>query len=198
MDTKLRALSPTRKHFIYNSQLDQYECQRGNKIILPFKGIITNAKGYQLKTYRSHVADCKNCPFRIECCGKSTKYKKISDSIDKPYYDRMHEKLTANHSYAKKISKIRSRTVEPVLGTLINFLNMKKVNSRGIQQANKHIMMAALTYNLKKYMKFISRQPQINLMAMREKSASFIKSLQNELTNVKSAILRQPYFYLIS
>jgi hypothetical protein len=58
--------------------------------------------------------------------------------------------------YARKISKIRSSTVEPVLGTLINFLNMKRVNTKGINQANKHVLMAALCYNLKKYMKFNS------------------------------------------
>jgi hypothetical protein len=66
----------------------------------------------------------------------------------------MHQKLSHNPQYARKISKIRSRTVEPVLGTLINFFNMKKINSRGMAQANKHVLMAALTYNLKKYLKF--------------------------------------------
>ena len=44
----------------------------------------------------------------------------------------------------------RGSTVEPVLGTMLNFLNPKRVNTRGIKQANKHVMMAALTYNLKK------------------------------------------------
>lgn len=50
---------------------------------------------------------------------------------------------------------MRSKTVEPVLGTLINFLSMKKINSRGIKQAKKHVLMLAMTYDLKKYMKFI-------------------------------------------
>ncbi|MEZ4843018.1 MAG: hypothetical protein R3A43_02070 [Bacteroidia bacterium] len=31
---------------------------------------------------------------------------------------------------------------------------MKKINSRGMKQANKHKRMAALTYNLKKYLNF--------------------------------------------
>lgn len=66
----------------------------------------------------------------------------------------MHAKLEANRPYANKIVKKRSATVELVLGTLINFLNMKKINSRGMAQANKHVLMAALTYNLKKLMKF--------------------------------------------
>jgi len=56
--------------------------------------------------------------------------------------------------------------VEPVLGTLINFLNMKRVNTRGIRQANKHVLMAAMVYNLKKYMKFSTKILQTGKMAI--------------------------------
>jgi hypothetical protein len=79
-------------------------------------------------------------------------FKKIDDSIHKPLYDKMHQKMQSR--YAKRMSRIRSKTVEPVLGTLKNFLNMQRVNTRGIKQANKHVLMAALCYNLKKLMKF--------------------------------------------
>lgn len=47
--------------------------------------------------------------------------------------------------YAKRISKIRSRTAEPVLGTLINFNNMNRVNRGGTKQADKHVLIAAMT-----------------------------------------------------
>ncbi len=81
------------------------------------------------------------CLIREQFCGKLTKCKKIDERVDKPYYDRMHQKLTSNKVYATRLSRIRSRTVEPVLGTLINFLNLKRLNSRGMQQANKHVLM---------------------------------------------------------
>ena len=110
---------------------------------------------YSKLTYRSSESDCKNCPFREQCCGKSTKYKKIDNSIHKEHYDRMHKKLTQNPYYAKKMSRVRSKTVEPVIGTLVNFTNMKRVNTRGIKNANKHVLMASLTYNLKKYLRFV-------------------------------------------
>jgi transposase len=77
------------------------------------------------------------------------------DSIHKEHYDRMHQKLTQNEKYAKKMSRIRSKTVEPVIGTLVTFTNMKRVNTRGIENANKHVLMASLTYNLKKYLRFV-------------------------------------------
>ncbi len=147
-----------REGFIYNKEKDQYECQRGNKAILIFKGINTDAKGNQQKIYRSSETICKNCPLREQCCGKKAKNKNLYDSTQKPYYDRMHAKLNKDKLYAKRMRNIRSKTVEPVLGTLINFMNMKRVNTRGIKQANKHVLMAALCYNLKKYMKFIQRK----------------------------------------
>ena len=41
--------------------------------------------------------------------------------------------------------------------TLINFLGMKRVNTRGIAAAEKHVLMASLCYNLKKLLKFKPR-----------------------------------------
>ena len=93
----------------------------------------------------------------------------------------MHQKLGRNKPYAKKISKIRSATVEPVLGTLINFLNMRKINARGMAQANKHVLMAALTYNLKKYLKFERKTPTI-------KAQEMPKMVENILASFKTVI----------
>jgi len=35
---------------------------------------------------------------------------------------------------------------------------MRRVNTLGIDLANKHVLMAALTYNLKKYLKFVNKK----------------------------------------
>ena len=158
---------PQRDGFIYNKELDQYECQRRNRAILPFKGIRKRHDEYPFRQYRSRESVCKACPLRQECCGEKTKFKKIDHSVHKEYYDRMHKKLTGNKSYARRMSRLRSSMVEPILGTLINFLNMKRVNTRSIELANKHILMAALSYNLKKYLKFITKKAITNAVAMR-------------------------------
>lgn len=81
-----------------------------------------------------------------------------------------HDKIEANPKYAKHMMRMRSKTVEPVLGTLINFTNMRRINTRGIKQANKHILMAALVYNLKKFMHYVS--------AKRKTGASQMPALQ--------------------
>ncbi len=187
---------PFREGFIFNKELHQYECVKegGNKAILLFKGEKTDSKGYTKRTYRSSESHCKACPLREQCCGKTTKFKKIDDSIHKEHYDRMHQKLTQNPHYAKKMVRVRSKTVEPVIGTLVNFTNMKRVNTRGIRNANKHVLMASLTYNLKKYMRFVVKKPtilaQVSSLKVR-KSQAFVRSI---ICKMKSLFLSPQNF----
>ena len=156
-----------REGFTYDKENDRYTCSRG--VHLPFKKIQTTSLGYQMKVYRSSARDCGHCPLRSKCIGKSD-FKKIDDSVDKPYYDRMHARLQTNK--AKRMKKLRSSTVEPVLGTLVNFLGMRRVNTRGVEGANKCMLMAAVAYNLKKLIKFTTKKVQADVKALQ-------KSLQN-------------------
>jgi transposase len=151
---------PNREGFSYDAQNDRYTCSRG--VHLPFKKIQTNSLGYKMKVYRSSAKDCGHCPLRSVCIGKSD-FKKIDDSIDKPFYDRMYARLQTVKR--EKIRQIRSSTVEPVLGTLVNYLAMRRVNTRGIEQANKCIIMSAVAYNLKKLLKWQSRKIKVLAMA---------------------------------
>jgi len=147
----------TRQGFTYYGQGDYYQCDRGAR--LPFKRIKDSHDGtYQMKEYRSSAKDCGHCPLRSKCIGKSD-FKKIEDTVDKPLYDKMHQRLQS--AKAKRMKKLRQSTVEPVLGTLVNFLGMKRVNTRGISLANKCMLMAATCYNLKKLLKF--KAPKVNL-----------------------------------
>ena len=54
----------------------------------------------------------------------------------------------------KQMKLLRSSTVEPVLGSLINYTGLKRLNTKGIKQANKCMLMAATAYNLKKLLKY--------------------------------------------
>ena len=58
----------------------------------------------------------------------------------------------------KRFKFIRSSTVEPVFGSLTQFYGMRKVNTIGIKQANKVMLMAGTAYNLKKYLKFVQKK----------------------------------------
>lgn len=162
---------PSREGFTYDKEKDRYTCSRG--IQLPFKKLITTSLGYKMKVYRSSAKDCGPCPLRSVCIGKSD-FKKIDDSVDKPFYDRMHARLQSMNR--EKIRQLRSSTVEPVLGTLVNYLAMRRVNTRGIKQANKCILMSAIAYNLKKLLKWESRKLKVMAMAK-------MKEVKNVLQN---------------
>jgi hypothetical protein len=127
-----------------------------------------------MKVYRSSSKDCGKCPLRSVCIGKSD-FKKIDDTIDKEYYDRMHARLQTPK--AKRLKKLRSSTVEPVIGTLINYLAMKRVNTRGIEQANKCMIMAAVAYNLKKLLKFKTNKVSTLAKSMKIKAEKCLLKL---------------------
>ena len=139
---------PEREGFTYHPEGDYYLCPKNKRV--EFKKIKDN-NGYAAKEYRTSRKDCALCPLRSTCIGKSPE-KKITDTFDKPYYDKMHERMQT--PYARKMKNLRQSTVEPVLGTLINFLAMRRINTRGIQLANKCMIMAAIAYNIKKMIKF--------------------------------------------
>ena len=173
-----------REGFTYDKKNDKYICSQGKE--LPFKKISTSSLGYQRKSYRSSALDCAKCPLRSQCIGKSD-FKKIEDTVNKPLYDRMHVKLQTQK--AKRMKKLRSSTVEPVLGTLVNYLGMRRVNTRGIEQANKCMLMAAIAYNLKKLLKFTARKVQTNIQVMQVNLQALFLS--------KTSLTRTTYFLLL-
>jgi Transposase DDE domain len=175
---------PSREGFTYDKENDRYTCSRG--IHLPFKKIQTTSLGYQMKVYRSSSKDCGHCPLRSTCIGKSD-FKKIDDSVDKPLYDRMHARLQTHK--AKRMKKLRSSTVEPVLGTMVNYLNLRRVNTRGIKQANKCMLMAAIAYNLKKLMKWTAKNVQADAKAMQQSLQAAFLTIINYMQLLRSAAL---------
>ena len=171
---------PERAGFSFHKEENYYECTQpgGHRAKLLFKGERMDRKGYLKRTYRSSESDCRHCPLRAQCCGEATKFKKLDDSIYKEHYDRMHQKLKQSPAYTKKLSKIRSKTVEPVISTLVNFTSMRRINTRGIENANKHVLMASLTYNLKKYMRFVRKNPDSIAQAVSQKQKQAISALK--------------------
>ena len=91
---------------------------------------------------------------------------------------------------------MRSKTVEPVLGTLINYTNMRRINTRGLKQANKHILMAALVYNLKKFMQYVSAKRKgggSQMPVLQEKQAKMGLFCSFRLYSAPELVLHRQY-----
>ena len=157
----------TREGFIYEPENDRWRCSQGKYATMRK---IRYQKNHPEKHYLTKRSDCKGCPLATKCIGKSHE-KRIRITAYKDYYDRAL--IKANSKKAKYYKTLRQSTVEPVFGTLINFTGMRKINTRGIENANKVMLMAAIAYNLKKVLKHQQRlrAKAINAMVFAKKQA---------------------------
>lgn len=140
--------------FIYHEEEDYYECK--NRKQARFRKIIIE-KNREVRQYATRRADCRHCPFKEDCIGKGTEKRfKVVNHLKE--YQRAINRV--NSSKGQYYKRKRHSTVEPILGVLTQFMGMRKVYTRGIHNANKQFLMAAIAYNLKKYLKFETKNYQ--------------------------------------
>ncbi|MFT6501059.1 MAG: hypothetical protein ACJASQ_001169 [Crocinitomicaceae bacterium] len=80
----------------------------------------------------------------------------------------------------KRFKFLRSSTVEPVFGSLTQFFGMRKINTIGIQQANKVMLMAGTAYNLKKYLKFVEKKAKSKTQEVKASLMLFFDRIRGE------------------
>lgn len=156
---------PFREGFTFDEEHNRYTCT-AKGVHLPYKKTYGDKKGYYKKQYRSSAKDCGHCTLRTACIGGSADYKKIEDTVDKHLYDEMHLRL--QKPYAKRMKKLRQATVEPVLGTLINFMGIRRIWTRGLRNANKFMLGAAIAYNLKKWLNYTQQNRNTAVIKMKK------------------------------
>ena len=145
--------------FKYHKEDDYYTCPQGE--IIPFKKVFyerrTNTKK---KEYRCSSLICKACPIKQLCLGEKVQEKKFTVTYYREEYERNIKRV--NSKRGRYMKRKRSSTVEPVFGTLTQFMGLRKINTIGIKQANKVMHMAAIAYNIKKYLKFTNKIARTN------------------------------------
>lgn len=140
--------------FIYNKTYDHYVCPHGK--IVPFKKVFNDYRTHtKKKEYRISSKICRACPMKRQCLGKTAQEKKFSVTYYREEYERNNQRV--NSKRGRYMKSKRQSTVEPVFGTLTQFMGLRKINTVGIQQANKVMHLSAIAYNLKKYLKFTSK-----------------------------------------
>lgn len=139
--------------FSYVAETDSWLCPQGKTI--PYgKTYYETKNNTKKKEYRASKHLCKGCPIKASCLKKSHE-KRFSITYYKPEYDRAIARVKSPRGRYMKVK--RSSTVEPVFGTLTQFMGLRKVFTKGIKQAQKVMFMSAIAYNLKKYIKFTQK-----------------------------------------
>lgn len=136
-------------------------------------------KGTLKDNYFTRRSDCKGCPIKESCIGKSHE-KRINITAYREEYERNIERINSRNG--RYLKGKRQSTVEPVFGTLKEFMGLRKVNTIGIKQANKCMHLAAIAYNLKKYLKFTGNKVKA--------AANSLKNTLNDLNYLINDALR--------
>ena len=143
------------ENFVYKADQDCYVCPQGK--IIPFKKVFHEKKNNtKKKEYRASKQVCTDCPIRMQCLGRTAQEKKFTVTFYREHYERNNRRINSPHGRYMKGK--RQSTVEPVFGTLNQFMGLRKINTIGLKQANKVMQMAAMAYNLKKYLKFTQKR----------------------------------------
>ena len=141
--------------FTYVKDKDHYICPNG--AVVPFKKVFKDYRTQTLKKeYRISSKICRDCPLASSCLGKTAKEKRFSVTYYREEYERNNARIAT--SKGKVMKGKRQSTVEPVFGTLTQFMGLRKINTIGIIQANKVMHLSAVAYNIKKYLKFIQKR----------------------------------------
>lgn len=159
--------------FTYIKDGDYWLCRNGKKVTFR-KVKIEKKNNIKKKQYFTTTRDCKGCPYRESCIGKCKERR-----IEITYYREEYERAIAriNSKQGRYMKTKRQSTVEPVFGTLTQFLGMRKINTRGIASANKCMLMSAVAYNLKKYLRFEQKLAK----SMAQEAALFISALYRKI-----------------
>lgn len=160
--------------FTYDDKYDRYTCIMG--VHLPFRRIESayNEPAVLKRIYESNISDCKNCPCKDICANKKG-FKKLVDSADKQLYEYMQRRVESPKG--KQMKSLRSSTVEPVFGSLINHTGLKRINTKGLEQASKCMLMAAAAYNLKKLLKSKFKPLKSAAMAVIDRVNAFFSQM---------------------
>jgi hypothetical protein len=160
--------------FEYHEDGDYWLCKNDKKVTFR-KVKVENKNAIKKKVYFTRRSDCKGCPFRAACIGKSHERR-----IEITYYKEEYERAIARLASPKgrRMKKKRQSTVEPVFGTLTQYMAMNRVNTRGIDKANKVILMSAMAYNLKKYLKFIKKEVRTKAQEQRSALTNLFSQIQ--------------------
>lgn len=171
-----------RDGFTFDEAANAYRCSQG--VSLAYKGKQKN-RDYFKYLYSSNAADCADCPIRSQCITGTSKVKKLTHSSGKALYDLMDDRLQTD--YGRRMLAKRKGIVEPVIGNLMHHNGMKKVYGRGLDTADKHVLMASISFNLKKWLRYGAPKP------LRKAASAALERGRAVVDGLSGNIFEKPY-----
>ena len=168
--------------FSYNKEGDYWVCAQKEHVT--FRKVVFEGrnKDNKKRLYLTKPSQCKGCPIASSCKGKSPE-KRITITYYKDEYNSGIARV--NSKRGRYMKSKRQSTVEPVFGSLTQFFGMRKVNTRGIKQANKVMLMSASAYNLKKYLKYFPQKQKTGVKVAKATLHYFLLKIEGKMNGYK-------------
>ena len=134
------------RFFIYLEEQDEYICPAGK--VLRFSNY---SKKNRRKRYLAKSKDCRNCPFREKCLGKS----KNARMIERSLHEDARAIQTANintHEYHNAM-RLRQIWCEGNFAHQKEQHNLRRTFKRGIEKLTEQCLLSACALNLKRLVK---------------------------------------------
>jgi transposase len=141
--------STSHHEFSYVKERDIYICPNGSE--LTFTHLISKKNSKYHKIYSAKAKECKVCPFREQCFGKTGSFRTIERPI-------AHELLEENMQRSKtdkykEVQRLRRILCEGSFGTMKSKHNLLNTSKRGIEKIKEQCLFSALALNIKRMIK---------------------------------------------
>jgi transposase len=143
--------STSLKEFTYDKNQDLFICPFKKE--LPFSHFYMMRNTYY-KTYSAKTKDCKVCPLREECFGKTATRRTISRPIAHDLIEENYER-SKTEKY-KEVQRLRRIWCEGSFGTMKGRHNLFSTYKRGTEKIKEQCLFSALALNLKRMIKVIN------------------------------------------
>jgi len=141
--------------FDYDVVSDSFRCPAG-KILRPDGE--EKRPGRINYRYRGCATDCQGCAFREKCCPQNeTKGRTIVRGVDAPEVSAFIARMETDE--AKKIYRERGEVAEFPNAWIKEKIGLRQFRLRGLIKVGMEVLWAALTYNIKQWIRLL-RRPQ--------------------------------------
>jgi transposase len=139
--------------FHYDAVSDTYSCPAG-KILRPAGQ--EKRPGRINYKYRACATDCQGCSFRKKCCPQNgTEGRSIVRGVDAPEVAAFIAKMETHE--AKKIYGQRGAVAEFPNAWIKDKIGLRQFRLRGVVKVGMEVLWAALTYNIKQWIRLCWR-----------------------------------------
>jgi radical SAM protein with 4Fe4S-binding SPASM domain len=138
--------------FVYHPIDDTYTCPQGSTLTTTgtWHKKTRERDSYQFKKYRT--ADCKNCPVKSLCTGRSQRGREIERS----QYAQAVEENAQRYHKNKELYRQRQEINEHILGTIKRKWGYYYTNLKGLKKVNGEHSLICLVYNFVRTINILS------------------------------------------